>query len=172
MFEATPQRKKLVVVILLLLAGIGGVIRLTAPNPSSLRDIGSLLLVLWVPVIGNVVGYFFRRIKLGRARGFDSRPFSGELQVALTPLPDEATPAPAAHDALHAFVVGTEGFSVRLSQPLAWPGEARETILDAQFLRPELALSSFSEDTAFRVLAGHQLVAQGRVVRVLRSATA
>jgi hypothetical protein len=49
MFEATPQRRKAVVIVLLALAVVGGAIRHWASNPSTLRDLGSLLLVLWVP---------------------------------------------------------------------------------------------------------------------------
>ena len=166
MFEATPQRKKLVVIILLLLAGVGGAIRLLAPNPSTLRDLGSLLLVLWVPVIGNVVGFFARKIKLRRANGFGDRPFSGELRVEIAPLANAPASNAPPDGTLYAFVVGTEGFSARLSHPLAWPERAQPLVVDAQFLRPTLALPRFAGGTAFRVLAHNQLVAQGRVLQV------
>lgn len=165
MFEATPQRRKLVVIVLLALAAVGGAIRHWAPNPSTLRDMGSLLLVLWVPAIGNVIAFFVRKIKLGRAGGFPAdRPFRGHLRVELTPL--DAQPAPL-HGDFCALVVGTEGFSVRLSQPLAAMAGGPPLTADAEFLNPALALPRFGGDTAFRVVAHNRLVGEGRVLRIL-----
>jgi len=43
--------------VMLVLAAAGGVIREMAPNPSVLRDIGTLMLVLWLPAVGNLVCY-------------------------------------------------------------------------------------------------------------------
>lgn len=167
--QATPAHRKLIVVVLLLLAVAGGVIRLLAPNPSTLRDLGSLMLVLWVPVIGNVVGFFVRKIKLQRASPFSKRgPFAGELLVELTPIAP-APPMPAALSSENcALVIGGEGFSVRLSQPLAgWLDAGVPVQLEAQFLRPEKALHRFAQDTAFRVISQQRLVGQGRVLQIL-----
>src|SRR6478752_2586835 len=117
LFHATYARRKLVVVILLVFALTGGAIRLLAPNPSTLRDIGSLMLVLWVPVIGNVIAFLVHRIKLRRTP-FDD-PFAPELLVEMRPLaPPPRLGQPLTGDGC-ALVVGTEGFTVRLSQPLA-----------------------------------------------------
>lgn len=166
LFHATSARRKLVVVILLLLALVGGAIRLGAPNPSSLRDMGSLLLVLWVPVIGNVIAFLVRRIKLRRTP-FDF-PFAPDLLVELTPLaPPPALAQPLAGDSC-ALVVGTEGFTVRLSQPLAgWLKGGVPIQVQAQFLKPRMALASFQQDTPFRIVAQQQLVGQGRVLQRL-----
>ncbi len=165
MFHATPARRKLVVVILLFLALLGGAIRLLAPNPSTLRDLGSLMLVLWVPVIGNVIAFFVRKIKLRRTP-FDL-PFAADLLVELTPLaPPPALAEPLADGC--ALVVGTEGFTVRLSQPLAgWLQAGAPIQVQAQFLKPDMARAQFQADTPFRVVAQLQLVGQGRVLQVL-----
>jgi hypothetical protein len=164
LFHATPARRKLVVVILLVFALIGGAVRLWAPDPSTLRDFGSLMLVLWVPVIGNVIGFLVRKIKLRRTP-FDF-PFAPQLLVELTPL----VPPPPLLLAVDscALVVGTEGFTVRLSQPLAgWLAAGAPIQVQAQFLKPQMALALFPRDTPFRVVARQQLVGQGRVLDVL-----
>ena len=167
LFHATSARRKLVVVILLVLALGGGAIRLLAPNPSALRDIGSLMLVLWVPVIGNVLAYFFRKIKLRRTPFDDA--FAPDLLVELSPLaPPPRLGQPLTGDSC-ALVVGTEGFTVRLSQPLAgWLKAGAAIQVQAQFLKPAMALASFPAGTPFRIVAQQQLVGEGRVLQVLR----
>lgn len=164
--HATSSRRKLVVAILLVLALAGGAIRLLAPNPSTLRDIGSLMLVLWVPVIGNVIAFLVHRIKIRRTP-FDD-PFAPELLVELSPLaPPPRLAQPLAGEGC-ALVVGTEGFTVRLSQPLAgWLERGKPVQVEAQFLKPQMALALFPADTTFRVVAHQQLVGQGRVLQVL-----
>ena len=59
---ATPARRRLAMIALLVLAASGGVVRWVAPNPSTLRDLGTLLLVLWLPAVGNLIAYFIKRI--------------------------------------------------------------------------------------------------------------
>lgn len=167
LFHATPARRKLVVILLLVLALLGGLVRLLAPNPSSLRDVGSLLLVLWVPVIGNVIAYLVRRIKLRRTP-FDL-PFAADLLVEMRPLmPPPRLAQPLAGDSC-ALVVGTEGFTVRLSQPLSgWIKGGQAIRVQAQFLKPQMAAGLFRPETPFRIVAQQQLVGQGRVLQVLR----
>jgi hypothetical protein len=167
LFHATPARRKLVVIILLVLALAGGAIRLLAPNPSTLRDLGSLMLVLWVPVIGNVLAFFFRKIRFRRTP-FDF-PFAPDLLVEMIPLP--APPRlglPLTRDSC-ALVVGTEGFSVRLSPapPADWLQQGAAIQVQAQFLKPAMALALFPPDTPFRIVAQQQLVGQGKVLQVL-----
>nr|MDQ6881713.1 hypothetical protein [Pseudomonadota bacterium] len=95
MFEVTPHRRKLVVIVLVGLAMVGGAIRYWAPNPSTGRDLGSLLLVLWLPVIGNVIGFFVRKIRIGRSGGFPAgQPFQAHLRIELTPLGEQSAPPP------------------------------------------------------------------------------
>ena len=170
LFHATAARRKLIVIVLLLLALAGGAIRAWANNPSTLRDVGSLLLVLWVPVIGNVIAYLVRQFWTARGRSFPrDQPFAGELLVEMLPLVQmSASTSPmTGHDC--ALVVGTEGFTVRLPQPVGdWLGGGVAAQMQVQFLKPEMALPSFAADTAFRIIARQQLVGQGRVLRVLR----
>ena len=164
LFHATYARRRLVVVILLVFALAGGAIRLWAPNPSTLRDMGSLLLVLWVPVIGNVIAFLVHRIKLRRTP-FDD-PFAPELLVELIPLAPPPRLAQPLADSC-ALVVGTEGFTVRLSQPLAgWLKAGSPIQVQAQFLKPTMAIALFQPETPFRIVAQQQLVGDGRVLDV------
>ena len=170
-FHATTARRQLVVAILLVFALVGGAIRYWAPNPSTLRDMGSLLLVLWVPVIGNVIAFLVRKVKF-RLTPFDF-PFAPDLLVELTPLPLPPSLAlPLAGDGF-ALVVGTQGFTVRLSRPLAgWLAAGAPIQVEAQFLKPQMAHALFAPETPFRIVTQHQLVGQGRVLQVLASSNA
>ena len=55
------SRRQTITAVLLLLAVGGGLLRWLAPQPSLARDMGSLLLVLvlvlWVPIIGNIIAW-------------------------------------------------------------------------------------------------------------------
>ena len=53
----TSSRRQIITAVLLLLALGGGLVRWLAPQPSLARDIGSLLLVLWLPIIGNIIAW-------------------------------------------------------------------------------------------------------------------
>lgn len=169
LFHATSARRKLIVIVLLLLAVTGGAIRAWAADPSMLRDVGSLLLVLWVPVIGNVIAYLVRQFKIARGHSFPrDQPFAGELLVEMLPLVQlSAFTAPMTGNDC-ALVVGTEGFTVRLPQPVGdWMAAGVAMEMQVQFLKPRMALPLFAPDTPFRIVAHQRLVGQGRVLRVL-----
>lgn len=126
---------------------------------------GNLLLVLWVPAIGNVIAFLVHRIKLRRAAGFQiDHPLSAHLRIELVPL----VRATGLQGDTCALVVGTEGFTVRLSRPLAdWLTGDQAITVEAQFLRPEMARPVFHAATEFRVVAQNRLVGQGRVLQVI-----
>src|SRR5215204_4109927 len=83
---ATPARRRLAMIALLLLAASGGVVRWLAPNPSTLRDVGTLLLVLWLPAVGNLIAYFIKKIPRSAPPATDFVPgaaFAPQLSVQL-----------------------------------------------------------------------------------------
>jgi hypothetical protein len=168
-FHATAGRRKLIVLVLLVFALFGAAIRWLAPNPSTLRDMGSLLLVLWVPVIGNVIAFLVQKLQQRRASRFPGGDvFAGELLLELKPLVAAPALATPLTDDRCALVVGTEGFSVRLSQPLSgWLESGEPMIAQAQFRKPAMALPHFRVDTLVRVVAQQRLVGEGRVLQVL-----
>ena len=183
------SRRKLIVIVLLFIAVGGAVIRHFVPPPSTLRDIGTLMLLLWIPVIGNVVGWLFGKVRVARqaakaARSTEPAPptppvaptatgtFAADLIVEFTlrpaSIPAEDLPiAEGEHQC--AFIVGNEGFSARWFVPEGksfYRGTAQT--LEAQFLSPTLALPKFEPGTAFRMLIGDAFIGDGQVKEVLR----
>lgn len=172
--KATSFRRQIIVAVLFGLALIGGAIRYWAPNPSLSRDMGNLLLVLWVPAIGNVIAFVVskaRRPKVARSPFAANRPFAAQLLVEVTPFASQLQAAlgqlPPQQDHC-TVVVGPDGFTARLSRPLAeWLAQGQATTVQLEFLRPALALPRFAAGTGFRVLAGSTVAAEGRVLQVL-----
>ncbi len=157
--------------VLLALALAGGVLRLFAPQPSLARDMGSLLLVLWLPIIGNIIAWLVARAHSRKAAppGFDpASPFTPSARVELTLL---AADVPAASRPIRAglfpcaVVVGSDGFSARLN---VLEGELPEPeiakVMDIEFLRPELALAKLAPGGEFVLLAGRTALGRGKLL--------
>ncbi|MET3497493.1 hypothetical protein [Variovorax boronicumulans] len=166
-------RRQLIVFILLCVAIAGAVVRHYAERGSTTRDIATLLMVLWVPIIGNVIAWLIgklpRRAPPPEPASFDGREsFTPHLQVELTlrpaALPVHDVPL-SAGEYRCALVVDKEGFSARWIVP---PGEALERgkphALAIEFLTPELARPRFAPGADFRVLVDDLFVADGRVL--------
>ena len=173
-FIVTPLRRRLVMVVLLGLACAGGVIRHRAPDPSTLRDVGTLLLVLWLPAVGNLVAYLMRKIPARRPRPTAFLPgarFSAQLQTRI-----DSVSAPAdwlaTLDPLEqrcTILVGQSAFTVRSAVPLAqWHPNAPQT-LALECLVPSAALRELVPGTPFHLLIGTTPVAQGSVVEQVGS---
>ena len=172
--KATSSRRKLIVIVLLALALVGAGMRHWAPNPSVMRDMGTLLLVLWLPIIGNVVAFVVNRWRasMGRSGTFEAgRAFTPHLLAELTPagaLPPAAR-ALEANERCCTLVLGSEGFTARLAVPVAhWLQSGQTQPIELEFLRPALAEPRFPAGAAFRIVAGYTVAGQGRVIRVLR----
>lgn len=155
---------------LLGLAVIGAVMRYWAPKPSLARDIGTLLLVLWLPAIGNLIAFLVRQWAAHKARRKDFDPasaFVAHLIVRISPI--DAQPLPAhmltQGGSRCTVVVGTEGFTARTPVPLlrVIDGMHRAQDISLEFLRPELALPRLPPGTRVQLLAGDIAVAQGTV---------
>lgn len=167
---ATTSARRLVVHVLLALALAGAAIRLLAPNPSLLRDIGSLLLVLWLPVIGNVVAFFVRKIPMPAPKlAFDAAsPFTAQLRIAFTPVDPQPArpPPPEGQPELLTLVIGREGFNARAASDVASTLSAAQE-MELEFLYPARALPRFPAGTPFLVLVGSVAVGRGTVAAVL-----
>ena len=156
--------------VLLALAATGAVVRELAPDPSVLRDLGTLMLVLWLPAVGNLIAYL--KGKLPRAAAPPTQfpagaAFSPQLEVHLERLPlSPGFVPPVTENALATLLVGRRGFSVRFATSLgAWlAGEGDATSM-LELLRPASARGHLQVGTAFHLLAGDQVVAKGVVVR-------
>ena len=169
--KATSSRRQIIVFVLLVLALAGAVIRQWADNPSITRDIGTLLLVLWLPVIGNVVAFVIMRVQSARrarrSAGFaPESPFIAHLRVEVLPL----APAPvfSKEERNCTLVIAQEGFTARSTTPLAqWLTAGATCPVELQLLRPELALPRLPAGTSFSILAGFLVVARGRVLQAI-----
>ena len=166
-------RRKLIVIVLLCVAVAGALMRHHAERGSTTRDIGTLLMVLWVPIIGNVIAWLIgkrpRRAPPAEPATFDAAStFTPHLRVELTLRP----PALPSHDLplsageyRCALVVDNEGFSARWFVP---QGEVLERgkphALEVEFLAPDIARRRFPQDAVFRVLVGDSFIADGRVL--------
>ena len=153
--------------VLLTLAVIGGAIRHWADNPSLLRDMGTLMLVLWLPAVGNLVAFVIRRIprRATRPAGFaaDST-FSPHLRAELTPLALGAARPPPALERRCTLLLGEVGFTARLASPLSqWLAAGSEQTVELELLRPALALPQLVPGTAFDLLVGSSVIGRGRV---------
>jgi hypothetical protein len=172
--KATSSRRQLIVFVLLVLALAGAALRQWADNPSITRDIGTLLLVLWLPIIGNVVAYVIVRMqgarRARRTAGFDPQAaFTPHLLVEVTPIDPATSALPPLSDEERncTLVVGSEGFTARGTVPLAqWLAAGEAWPVELQLLRPALALPRLPAQTSFRILAGRSVVASGRVLQV------
>ena len=167
----TSSRRQIITAVLLLLALGGGLVRWLAPQPSLARDIGSLLLVSWLPIIGNIIAWLVGRARAPKAAppGFaPGSPFIPTARVTLTLL---AADVPAQSRPIRAglfpcmVAVGHEAFTARLQVPPdAEPVPEVAQDLALELLRPELALPKLPAGTEFMLLSGRSLLGRGRVL--------
>ena len=153
-------------VVLLLLAALGGVIRRYAPQPSTLHDIGTLLLVLWLPAVGNLIAYLVRRIprRPPRPAALPRTPFPAG--GAFTPhlhAQLEAIDDPQVQETECLLLVAGQAFTARLALPVASALRAPQP-QPIELLRPGAALPRLGAGTAFHLLVGTTAVAKGLVV--------
>lgn len=165
------SRRQLITALLLVFALIGGVVRWLAPDPSLARNLGTLLMVLWLPIVGNIIGWLMQRAKAPRNRppGFaPDAPFEAHARIQLSLLPPE-TPRQSrpirAGLFLGALAMGSEAFTVRLQVPAdGEPVPEQPCTLAVQFLRPELAGAKLTPGTRFALLAGRSVIGSGQVL--------
>ncbi len=170
--KATSPRRQLIVAVLLTLATAGAALRHWAPDPSTLRDVGTLLLVMWLPAVGNIVAFAvgrYRQAAYARRHFAPERVFAGHVEVDLVAAPlASSTPALVPLQTVCTLVLGTEGFTARLAMPVAlWLTSGQPVATELEFLRPALGLPRFGVGTSFTVLAGSAVLGQGHVRRVL-----
>lgn len=171
-FTVTSAGRRLVMAALLALAIAGLVVRHFAPNPSTLRDVGTLLLVLWLPAVGNLVAYLVRKMP----RKPDARPanafapgsaFTPQLRAEIETegIPAHVASPLTAGDARFMVVKGRHAFTARLERPLvemlAAPGKQ---VICLELLHPATALPHLRAGGDFHVVVGRTAVAKGRVV--------
>ncbi len=172
-------RRKVIVIVLLCVAVGGAIVRQRATPGTTTRDIATLLMVLWVPIIGNVIAWLISkrprrapRAPAVAAPSFDTAPgFTPHARVELTfrkpGLPSQDVPiAPGEYRG--ALVVDKEGFSARWLVPAGEPLErGKAAVLDVEYLSPDVARAGLPQGADFRVLIGDSFIADGRVLQAL-----
>ena len=185
-------RRQLIVIVLLCVAVGGALLRQFAPPASMLRDIGTLLMLLWLPVIGNIVAWLVAKVRrpvpagpaglsgpsgpsgqspavFGAAGSFSPHAWV-ELTLREAKLPIEDTPI-AAGEHHCALVVGNDGVTARwLVRPDDIVRRGKAHALQVEFLTPSVALPRFQRDATFRMLVGGAFIGDGRVLEVLGQA--
>jgi hypothetical protein len=160
----TPPRRKLIAILLLLTGLVGAAMRWIYAAPSLAHDIGTLLMVMWVPAVGNIIGYLINhwgpRTPLPPSFGAE-QPFVTHAVVELTldQAPHRAQPGERL-----VLLVGQEAFSARCVGAAGEADPAAAAPCELQFLVPEAALPCFAAHTPFQVLDGHAIVGKGRVL--------
>ena len=173
--SSKSSRRQIITVVLLVLALIGGVVRGFAPQPSMARDVGTLLMVLWLPIVGNIIGWLMQRARAPKHRPQGFAPgtvFEPHARIELTLLAAE-TPRLSRPIRAGCFdgalVVGSEAFTTRLAVPSdGEPVPEVPCTLEVQFLRPELALAQLTVGTRFALLSGRTVLGTGRVLPLAR----
>lgn len=169
---ATPFRRRVAMAALLLLAIAGGVIRHFAENPSTLRDVGTLMLVLWLPAVGNLIAYLVRKMpkRVAPANDFaEGSAFTPHLAVRVQALDvsEELLAAIGPSERRCIVLVGTQAFRARLAEPVARMIRVPGTqALGIELLRPAVGLVQLPQGTEFHLLAGTTAVAKGQVVAI------
>ena len=169
---ATPSRRRIAMAILLALATAGAVIRYFAARNSVLHDIGTLLLVMWLPAVGNLIAWLIQQAprKAPAMRGFEAgSAFVPHLRAQVASL-DPVPPALAALDPREqgcTLVAGSHGFTVRLAEPLAGLAVAGARELALEFLRPDVAFQELRPGATFHLLVGQDAVAKGQVLELM-----
>lgn len=171
-FTVTSTGRRRAMAFLLVLAVAGAVIRTLADNPSTLRDVGTLMLVLWLPVIGQLLGWLRGKLPAPTPppTGFvEGQPFTAQLKVEVTPLPPEGfVQALQADTQLFTVLLGRQGFTARSATPLQqWLAASTPQALELQFLTPDIALQRLPVQTTFHVMVGTVAVAKGEVAERL-----
>jgi hypothetical protein len=167
--KATPFRRRVAMAVMLLLAVAGGVIRWYAPNPSTLRDLGSLLLVMWLPAVGNLIAFLVGRIPRSAppvTEFTEGSAFSPQLHVQLAPsVPPKTLATLDAEQRRCTLLVGRHGFTARAAQPLAALLAAADAPPSAfELLHPKTALKRLVPGTRFHLLVGTTALAKGQVL--------
>lgn len=178
MTEASrSSRRQIITVVLLVFALIGAVVRWLAPDPSMARNLGTLLMVLWLPIIGNIIAWLIQRAKTPAQLppGFaPDAAFEAHAHIELSLLPPD-TPRQSrpirAGRFVCALAVGSEAFTVRLAVPPGGEPEPEQPCtLPVQFLRPEMAMARLTPGTRFVLLAGRTALGSGTVLPLARGA--
>ncbi|MBC7954846.1 MAG: hypothetical protein H7Y33_03105 [Cytophagales bacterium] len=167
--SAISSRRFFIVVVLLVAAVAGALLRIFSAPQSTPYDLGTLLMVMWIPVVGNIISFLARKL---RPTAPSPPTFSSSMafvpqlvvELQLHSEPGLDLPRKEQDGRIHClFLLGTEGFSVRValleSHTIGTPPCAQ-----AQFLFPAAALPKFQIGSTFQLMQGRSGIGTGQVL--------
>jgi hypothetical protein len=167
--------RRFLIAVALLVTGVAGALLRGFSSPQSTPYyLGTLLMVMWIPIVGNIISFLARRLrpKAAPESPLLSMPFVSQMVVRLD-LHAELSPQSPKREQdgkIHCFLIlGTEGFSVRVS-PLDAHAANEDQAVEVQFLVPELALTKFSVGSTFKLMQGVSVFGTGQVLSFPRNA--
>jgi hypothetical protein len=165
------SRRFLISVALLVAAVAGALLRGFSSPGSTPYHLGTLLMVMWLPTVGNIIAFLAKRFrpKAPAESPMLSMPFVPQMAVRLS-LRTEQLLKRERDGKIHCLLIlGTEGFSVRIS-PIESGAAVEGKDAELQFLAPETALPKFSDGSTFKLMQGVSFVGTGQVLSLSRNA--
>lgn len=161
----TSSRRRIAMGLMLAAAVVGSVIRYQAPDPSTLRDVGTLLMVMWLPAVGNLVAYVVGKLPARKSPPLvfaSDVPFTARLhaRIELVALPSGWMELLDPSLRVCTAVMGRRGFTVRSENAVSrWLSNAPAT-LALECLVPSAALRELVPRAAFHLAVGSTVVAR------------
>ncbi len=163
------SRRFFIVVALVVTAVAGALLRSFSAPQSTTYYLGTLLMVMWVPTVGNIISFLAKKLRpsVPAPPTFSSSlPFVPQVVVELKLHSEQKPELPKREQdgRIHClFVTGLEGFSVRVSLLEShMVGEALGA--EAQFLVPRAALPNFPVGSSFQLMQGGFAFGTGQVL--------
>ena len=167
---STISSRRYFIAVALLVTAVGGALLRAFSTPESTPYyLGTLLLVMWLPIVGNVISFFSKKRRA-------SEPALPEFSSAMSFVPQavvelELNP-PRETQSLRTeqdgrihclFILGTEGFTVRVSL-LETQGTGDTCRAEVQFLVPATAKPKVLVGSKFRLMRGGSSLGTGQVL--------
>jgi hypothetical protein len=167
---STISSRRFFIVAVLLVTGVAGALLRSFSSPQSTPYyVGTMLMVMWVPVVGNIISFLVNRLSPAapvRPSFSSAMPFVPQVVVklVLSLAPGQGLAMNESDGKHHClFITGTEGFSARVS-PLETEIAGEALCAEVQFLLPAAALPKFPIGRTFEMKQGGRVVGTGQVL--------
>jgi hypothetical protein len=162
----TSIRRRRTVLLLLPVSVAGLLLLLLTDSRSGWHTLGALLFLTgFIPGAWFVQWFAKPRVRIAPRPAFQpGAPFERHIAADFTLAPDLIAGRAEDGEYQVIFLAAGEGFTTRFVVPAgAEPQPGVACLVEAQFLRPEVALPRFAAGTEFSVLEGSRIIGSGRV---------
>ena len=167
---STISSRRYFIAVALLVTAVGGALLRAFSSPESVPYyLGTLLMVMWIPIVGNIISFFSkkRRPSVPALPEFSSAmPFVPQavVELRLNPLQETGSLRTEQDGRIHClFITGTEGFTVRVWL-LETQGTGETRRAEVQFLVPATANPKFPVGSKFQLMQGGSSLGTGQVL--------